>query len=300
MGRNYFLDKDALIDKNDNIFFVLTNYNPYGYVFAYLKYIYTGKGLWKGFDRNLRYYGIRNLLQSRQEFIYEPCFGASFPIKRLSEVKKHLTPEDKIDEIIRKSSTSELDEIILDLISKIDVKNIGITGSILLNIQHSKSDIDFVIYGDKDTEDFFNTFEGFDIDKDWILETSKNYNIPVELAKSLYNKKTRGIYKGIKYSILFVDNKPWQYCKDICIKEGPIKISGDIYGDVRALYYPSTAFLFSNKKTFKILSYEGIYNTVLYGNHKVEIYGMLMECNEDNTIIVGDREIGGYIRPYMQ
>jgi predicted nucleotidyltransferase len=298
MGRNYFLDKDALIDKNGNIYFVLTNYNPYGYIFAYLKYIYTGKGLWKGFDRNLKYYGIKNLLLSRQEFVYEPCFGATFPIKRLSEIRKHFTPEEKVNEIIRKSTNTNLEAIALDLISKINVKNLGITGSILLNIQHQKSDIDFVVYGDKDTDDFFNTFEGFDIDKDWILETSKNYNIPIELAKSLYNKKIRGIYRGVKYSVLFVDNKPWEYCREVCIKKGPIKISGEVYGDTRALYYPSTAYLFSNGKVFKIISYEGIYSSILYGRHKAEIYGMLMKCDE-NTIIIGDREIGGYVRSYM-
>ncbi|AWR97314.1 nucleotidyltransferase [Acidianus sulfidivorans JP7] len=304
MGRSYFLDKDLIIDKDDNIFTIITNYNPPGYVFAYLKYKYEGNGLWKGYNRILKYYGVKNLMQisNTQEFLYEPCYDVKYPVLRTSKVKYHYKPEEKLTEIISKSHYTELEITMLDLLSKLEINlKIGIGGSLLLGIFHSKSDIDFIIYGKKSILDFINNFEGFEPDKEWIYETSRNYSLDLDLVKSIYTKKTRGIYRNIKYSFLFVDDVPWKYCETVCHKMKEIEIEGIIEGgSPNALIYPSSALLHSSNKVYKVVSYEGIFNYVMYLGGKVKVKGMLMKCeDEEDVIIIGDREVGGYIRPIL-
>lgn len=303
MGRSYFLDKDIIVDKNQSIYVVFTNYNPPGYVFAYIKYVYTDKGLWKGYERVLPYYGVKNLLKLNQRFSYEPCYDVSFPILNFSEIRYHYKPEEKFEEILKKSSNTKLEVTMLEIISKIKLNlRIGISGSILLGIHHESSDIDFVIYGKKEIEDFINNFEGFEEDKDWIFETSKNYSLPIDLVKTLYTKKIRGVYKGVKYSFLFVDDQPWKYCENVCRRVGEIELEGEMSGgDVSSLIYPSSTVFYTEKDIYKIISYEGIFNYLMYKGGKAVVKGMLMLCkNGEKLIIIGDRDVGGYIRPIVQ
>lgn len=302
MGRHYFLDKDAIRDKNDNIYFVFTNYNPPGYVFAYIKYVYTGKGIWKGYERVFKYYGVKNLLKLNQKFNYEPCYDVSFPIVNISEIKKHYRPEEKFDEILRNPHNTDVENVLLEIISRINLGlKIGIGGSILLGIHHKRSDIDFIIYGRRDIEEFINNFEGFEEDKDWVFETANNYSLPIDIVRSLYTKKIRGTYKSIKYSFLFVDDKPWKYCDRICKRVKEVEIDGEVESnDINALLYPSIVTFHSGNETYKVISYEGIFNYLLYKGGKVKVKGMLMSCkNDEKAIIIGDREIGGYVRPHM-
>ncbi|BFH73289.1 nucleotidyltransferase [Sulfurisphaera javensis] len=302
MGRDYFLDKDIIIGKDGNIYVVYSNINPFGYVYAYLKYIYTGKGIWKGYERALKYYGVHNLLKVNQEFVYEPCYNVSFPIIYESNVLKHLRPEDKIKEVI-KSPKNILENIALEIYDKIGVRNIGITGSLLAGISHSSSDIDFVIYGIKDGLDFLNSFNGFERDEDWILETSKNYGISIEDAKELYDLRVRGIYKGVKYSFLFVYPYPLKYCDKVCKNVGEGEIVADISDNTYSIFYPSIVVLdnislLKGEITPKTLtSYEGIYSMLLFKSKRIHARGMLMECNNGESIlIIGDRNVKGYVR----
>ncbi len=300
MGRDYFLDKDALLDKQGNVYFVLTNYNPPGYVFAYLKYVYTSKGLWKGYERVLKYYGVKRLLASPQRFEYEPCYGVTYPVLYLSEVKTHIKPEEGLEKVIRESPKEKVYEALVDFIYtyEIDVKKAGITGSLLLGIAHKNSDVDLVIYGYKSADDFVHDFKGFQGDNEWILETASNYGLPVDAVKKLYNNKTRGIYKGVKFSVLFVDDKPKRHCEMVCTQVGEIKTKGTIYGDVKALYYPSSAVLQAEKE-YEVLSFEGIFSSAMFGIHKVSVKGVLMKCDDREVILVGDRKVGGYVIPDM-
>jgi|GEM_PF-305541 len=304
MGRDYFLDKDIIVDKDRNIYLVFSNVNPYGYIYAMLKYVYTGKGLWKGYERVLKYYGVNNMLRLSQEFLMEPCCDVTFPILRLSSVSKHLKPEEKALELIKHASGSKHEISFLELYTALGVRQIGITGSLLAGINHENSDLDIVIYGCEDTLHVMNNFDGFEEDKDWIVETSRNYGLTLDYSKQLYDKRTRGVIKGIKFSILFVDPRPQRPCKEVCKRKGEITITAEVEnGSCDALFYPSKVILHnvnvvSGKVGLKpeiLVSYEGIYSTLLFKSRKIEANGMLVEC-EKPIIVVGDRDVHGYIR----
>ncbi|BCU70419.1 nucleotidyltransferase [Stygiolobus caldivivus] len=304
MGRGYFLDKDVLVDKDWDIYLVYSNVNPYGYVYAMLKYTYTGKGLWRGYERVLKYYGVKNMVRLNQEFSMEPCNGVTFPILKLSRVFKHLKPEEKVTELIRRSPKSMQEAIFLDVYTALGVTEVGVTGSLLVGINHSKSDLDVVVYGCKNALDVMSNFNGFEEDKEWVIETSRNYGLSIDHSRQLYDKRMRGLIKGVKFSILFVDPRPQRPCKDVCKRRGEITIKAELEsGDCKALFYPSEVPLYNvnilsgeTKLRPKILvSYEGIYSALLFSSRKIEAKGMLVEC-ERPIIVVGDRDVPGYIR----
>jgi hypothetical protein len=298
LARNYFLDRDIIVDKLNNVYTILTNYNPPGYIFAYLKYVYTGSGLWKGYDRVLKQYGIHNLVKLEQKFNFESCYDASFPIVYLSEIRTHLKPEEKLNHLLKHSASDDLIYYLIDFIENyVRVSNLGVTGSLLLGNYHKNSDIDLVIYGCKNSLDFIESFKGFEIDKEWIIEANNNYNI--DFADKLYDNKRRGIYKGRRVSILFVDDKPWRYCERICRKLGRVRFKGLISGDCKALFYPAVATVQSSNEyqISTIINYEGVFSSALLGDREVIVEGMLMKCEEENVVIVGDREVRGYIKP---
>ncbi len=296
MERSYFLDRDIVIDKQNNVYTVLTNYNPPGYIFAYLKYVYTGKGLWKGYERVLKEYGIHNLIKIKQRFIFESCYDAYFPVLFKSELHKHLKPEDELKNLIKRSINDDLSYTLLDFVERyVKLTNVGITGSLLLGSYHANSDIDIIIYGCKRSLDFIESFNGFERDQDWITSANNNYNI--DFADLLYSNKRRGIYKGKRISVLFADDKPWRYCEKVCEKLGKIRFSAVVSGGCEALFYPSVATVESGLAS-KIVSYEGVFSNALYGNkRRVLVEGMLMKCEDEKIVIVGDRNVRGFIKP---
>ncbi|MEM0288501.1 MAG: hypothetical protein QXD10_01105 [Metallosphaera sp.] len=295
MGRNYFLDKDAVIDKEDRIGFILTNENPPGYLFGYYKYIYTGEGMWKGYTRILKYYGVHNLMTSPQTFLIEPCYGVEFPVIYRSRIKSHLIPEEGLRKLLNNERKSIFTDTLFSLAGKISITRLGVTGSLLLGIEHKKSDLDLVIYGCKGAEDFLSEFNGFEKDLDWIRETSSNYSLELGSVNTLYDVRTRGVYRGIRYSFLFVDDKPAKYCEDVCKPLGVVDVIGEIKGDCRALFYPSVAELYS-KEYYQIVSWEGIYSMVLYKGGRAKIRGLELECLNGKKILIGDRNVKGYIQ----
>ena len=299
MGRDYFLDKDLIIDVNGNIYLVYTNINPYGYVYAMLKYVYTGKGIWKGYERVLKEYGVKNMLKLNQDFTYEPCYGVSFPTIKKSRIRKHLLPEERLIEII-KSPKDELEEKVVSLYYEAQPKRAGITGSILAGIHHEKSDIDLVVYGCKESVDFLESFSGFDEDKEWVIETSKNYGLSLDHAKSLYDKRVRGVFNGVKFSVLFVNDKVERPCQEVCVRIRKVKFRAEVEADCNALFYPSRVYLHNvsglEEKPSELISYEGIYSLLLYKQRTIEVEGMLINCNGEYKVVVGDRDAQGYVR----
>ncbi len=294
MGREYFLDKDAIIDRQGNIGFVFTNQNPPGYVFGYTKYIYTGRGLWRGYERVLKYYGVHNLVDSPQKFSVEPCYGVEFPVISLSQVRKRLYPEEGFRKILSNERKVDLAPL-FSLLDKIPNIRLGITGSYLIGIEHANSDVDMVIYGCKDAYDFLSTFQGGSPDKEWVADTARNYSLEIEEVKSLYDVRTRGIYRGMKYSFLFVDDKPHPYCRDVCFPVREVTIQGEIQGDCRSLFYPAVAELYS-RDYYEIVSWEGIYSMALFKGGLARIRGLEMNCSGRRVILVGDRRVKGSIR----
>lgn len=281
------LDKDVLLTKDGRIYVVFTNYNPPGYRFAYLKYVMTGKGIWKGYERVLKRYGVHNVLKLDQEFSFEPCFGVSFPIVRLSEVERAFRPRDSLNGLLREAT---LPPQALDLLQTLGTEDLGIGGSYMLGIQHEESDLDLIVYGERKAFELLGAFKGGDVDYEWVKEASENYGLSPEEVKGLYNVQLRGVYKGLKYSVSFVDPRPQKYCDEVCVKLGPFEGEVElVQNQFGALVYPSEVE--AKGPVDRVVSYEGIFSWILFSSKRVKARGMLMSCEGVKTLVLGDRDI---------
>lgn len=304
MGRSCFLDKDIIIDREGNdIFQVITNYDTarMGFVFAMLKYERHEGGLWKGYSRVLKNYGVHNLIKLPQRFEYQPCLDASFPVVYSSQIGTHLKPEEGLDKVIKGKVKEEFSEVILSIVDRVGYQGLGIGGSILTGLYHENSDIDVIVYGNKSLEVYFS-MDYLMRDDEWILETSRNYGIPVEQAKELYDPRRRGIMMGKKVSVNFVDRRTKKICEEVCVQKGKVSFEASVESEqVEALFYPSMVNCDSRSdiKISEVISYEGIFSSLLFNGGRFHIEGILMECDGRNKVIIGDRNFRGNIRRVM-
>jgi predicted nucleotidyltransferase len=298
MGRSYFLDRDLLVSKDDSIYVVIGNAHPMGYALAYLKYV-RGRGPWRGYKRTLRKYGVRNLLSSPQRMEFEPCYDVSFPFLPVSQVKRHLLPEEGLEELLRKPAGPQ-GEALMTLVSTLGAMGLGVTGSMLSGTFHSRSDVDLLVYGCRRS---MEVFKGFQEDLSWVEKASRTYGLSIEEARSLYDVRRRGRIGGVGYSVNFVDDRPKRYCFKVCRRVGEQEIWATLRGNCEALFYPAEVNMEQAEVVrgpslipTKVISYESVYSPLLFIEEKLRIRGMLMDCEGELQLLVGDREVPGYVK----
>ena len=294
------MDRDLVIDSEGRIYTVVGNSHPAGYVYAYLKYIPGEGGPWRGYRRVLRSYGIRNVLALDQEYVLDPRYGVTFPALRRSMIRKHLLPEDKAFQILRRPE-DELEERAAQILSVIGSTEVGITGSLLVGIHHSLSDVDVLVYGCKRALEVMEGFNGFEEDREWLSEGRLTYGI--DDPTPLYSKSRRGKFNGVKYSVNFVSYTPYNP-PGLCEKKGEQVVRTWIQGgDCRSLFNPAIVDLYQVKvlggakvKPEVLVTFEGVYSTLLFRGGEFQVKGMAMECDSENIMVLGDREVGGWIK----
>ncbi|MEM1991816.1 MAG: hypothetical protein QXL13_04195 [Nitrososphaerota archaeon] len=222
-----FRDKDYVETQEEWFFCIVGEEHPHDRVIAYLKYL-PGDGVWsrwgKSFKRTICTYSMQELLDTinflkknkPEHVFYDETIDAEMscvPFNKISKLYRcderlhDMMESDNLDEL--ESKTKELVELIT-AVSGVEIKNMGITGSILLKMHHQRSDIDLVVYGKNNfwkvlhnlhSIDGVKPLDGFRLN-DWIRRTSMKYPIPVSkisrLARLLRNKC---IYKGTPFSI---------------------------------------------------------------------------------------------------
>ena len=236
----------------------------------------------------LKRYGVKNVLNLTQEFSYEPCFGVTFPVVKLAEVVAHFRP---IEATKRLLDGGLLPSVAYELLEELGTDNVGVGGSYMLGIPHSSSDLDLVVYGQKRAFDFLEEFKGGEQDEEWIREASENYSIGESTVRTIYDVRARGVYKGLKYSVSFVDPNPLKPCTEVCRKLGPFEGEVEVEGnEYSALLYPARATVVRGVPD-EVVSYEGVFSMALFKFKRLRLRGMLMECNSRRVLVLGDREV---------
>ena len=222
-----FRDKDYVETREEWFFCVVGESHPPDRLIAYLKYL-PGDGVWsrqgKSFKRTICAYSMQELVntinflkKNKPEYVfYDETVGAEMSCVPLNRISKYYRCDERLLEIVEGSGLDELENKTKELVesitevSGVDIKNMGITGSILLKIHHRRSDIDLVIYGKNNFWKVLQSLHSINDVKpldevrlnEWIVKASAKYPLSVntlsKLAKLLRNKY---VYKGTPFSI---------------------------------------------------------------------------------------------------
>ncbi|NHJ32620.1 MAG: hypothetical protein FK732_07145, partial [Asgard group archaeon] len=209
------LHLDYFMDDMDRICQVLTWHHPADRRLCIVKYD-LGKSYWvsretgKQYKRILKSYSLEGQVDNLQlvkqiepDYLYHSeMYGVDFLAVPFERIKQYYYPELRLQEILQEDT--QLDDLeqkvkilakLLHEHLKIPFENMGITGSILWKGQTEKSDIDFMIYGNKFAQDFNNRFpiifEEFPEIKPMSAEKSSRYaesiarksGIPIALSR---------------------------------------------------------------------------------------------------------------------
>jgi len=133
--------------------------HPPDRVIAYLRYFPSESGsrerlgvkYQKVYDLSAR----AKLLRKRwRQYLYrDPIFNRQFQAVPLEYVTKHYLPTDKLTQLRRTKEPDNMQQAAIDLAeilateAKVPVSKIGVSGSILVDLHRSKSDLDIVLYG---------------------------------------------------------------------------------------------------------------------------------------------------------
>lgn len=263
------------------------------------KYVACEKSAWKRHNLNFcrilsEYgpYGINEAIKnSNIKMIYDPVYRSPMPYVKKESILIYNNPKSVFKENFLNSSKAFKynEESIFDLINDLDIDNIGITGSYALGMQYENSDIDLVIYGEKNSELFYNIF----INKSKIIEC-KNIFGGVFINGPCIQWR-RGAYKNKVYSWIGVPENIASHCKALDNYnriEIPNKVMNlDIKipeGQVSALLYPPCV---KDANGRYIISFEYNAGYLFYRGGNLKISGL----SNDKMIVIGTREYPGKI-----
>lgn len=186
-------DRDYILDKSGNYLKVIGDSQPENYVVSYIKYFESARGM-----RNIngKRYGYNsfvprsfNILKNEtNRMIFSPKHGGLITATPTNEITQIFSAREKVQEILKNNTKASATIIgqslllaLLDMSHNgIDMKNVGITGSFLIDANNDQSDIDLVCYGR----------ETYDKMKKYFKESSliENYE-DGERANFLYHRR---------------------------------------------------------------------------------------------------------------
>ncbi len=156
------IEGDFIEDKNNLIFDVKGLIHPPDRVIAYLRYYPDNEG--KRIRNNGKKYGKVYSLEDREKYLnerfpgyiyFDPVFGVKLEGVPRNQIKKVYSPIDRLQKILSQGSTDDLEKAVIlfaDTLqeeSKIPMEKMGVSGSVLVDLTQPDSDIDIIVYGEK-------------------------------------------------------------------------------------------------------------------------------------------------------
>ncbi|MEM3443063.1 MAG: hypothetical protein QXM86_04320 [Candidatus Bathyarchaeia archaeon] len=196
-----------------------------------------------------------------QYLVYDPVFDEKLCEVPWEDIKHHYKPANRLENLRKNSKLDALESDALNFLkilkksANISWNKLGISGSILTRLHEQTSDIDPVVYGDKNCRKVYETLKTLMQDQ---KSEVKQYS--TEELKKLYafrhkdtkislnaflrteNRKVlQGTFKGHDYFLRLI--KDWSETKEtygsICYKNvGYAKIKAEVEDDSEAIFTP--------------------------------------------------------------
>ncbi len=185
------------------IFFVLGDIHPPGRVWSCLKYV-PGDGLWGSGDtrykRVVKDYTVEEFLGSMRFLetnspgyvFFDHTVGAKVIAPPLSHIRRVYPARERLEELAKIERPHPLEKKLVRLVeilsehSGLRLNYFGVTGSLLLGIQHDNSDIDLLVYGESNLWSVVKTLEELDGRDGINLQRSRGSSSWVRRAASKY------------------------------------------------------------------------------------------------------------------
>jgi len=171
-GNTMMAREGDLIEALDgNIFDVKGLVHPPDKVIAFIRFTPDTKG---ERSRNSQHYKKVYPLQDRYELlkerfpqylVFDHVFNEWLCEVPINKIKTHYEPEKYLNQLRRKKVTQELEKQTLQLAqslkqeASVPWKALGVSGSLLVNLQSKKSDIDLIVYGSANCQKVHNALK---------------------------------------------------------------------------------------------------------------------------------------------
>lgn len=295
---NRYLAKDFVETAEGLVFAVVENGIERGRVLAFLRYWITPSGWQKLSTQEANDY----LQTYHPDYLcYSSPKDAHLHAVAINRITRHYQPEQILQNILQTESDDQVIQdcqqlCLLFANTGLDLENIGVTGSLLINAQQQTSDIDIVIY---DRSVFFKLREQVKklIDQGHLKKLSKTdwqtsyQRRSCELSFSEYvwheqRKYNKAIISDRKVDLNFVDPL-YSEENTTYTKLGPIKIQTQIKDDSKGFDYPAV-FEIDSLEAQVVVSYTATYTGQAFVGERVEIAGQLERADHGlYRIIVG-------------
>ncbi|NHK31478.1 MAG: hypothetical protein FK730_09015 [Asgard group archaeon] len=341
------LHLDYFRDDNERICQTLTWHHPRERRLCIVKYD-LGNSYWKSRETGINYKRIlksysleghqdnlESLKKLEPEYLYKSdVYGVDFLAVPIERIKKYYYPEDRLQEIFStkdeklewlERKVKILAEILHDHL-KIPFENMGITGSILWKGQTKKSDIDFMLYGNKYALQLNDQFPMiFDLfpqiipmdehkTKRYVESMSRKSGLPTFITKKYIALKSwLSLFGETNLSMLFsptVTEIPFQYGDEFFTPIKQVEITCNISKADLGSAYPSIykirdcTLLGEQARSDslpieRILSFEGALTGYFKKDDKIVVRGLLEIVNDKKNnrnfaqIILGTKECIG-------
>ncbi|NOQ93637.1 MAG: hypothetical protein GQ547_03255 [Methylophaga sp.] len=307
-----FLPKDFIQTQEGLIFAVVSYQAHQGKIGCFLRYVVDGNA-WKKLDTE---HANQLLQQSYPQYCYQSDqFDAAFHAVELNDVVEHHRPENKLKDSLQRDAEDHIERKLQQLIPILvrngaDIDSLGLTGSMLIDQQSSKSDIDLVVYG---RDAFQKTREAVRL----AVADGELHLLSLELMEDNFNRRAgelnldefswhdnrkfnKAAIDGTKFDIGMVcladefehDNKQYQ-------KQGSRQFITRVVDDHRAFDFPAV-YLVDDEMTPEIVSFTHTYVGQAKVGEIIEVSGAV-ECDiatgKSRLIIGSTREAEGeYIK----
>jgi predicted nucleotidyltransferase len=301
--------------------------HPPDRVISFLRYVPSDDGERK--RHGVRYRKIYDL-EKRWAFLrehfpeylyFDNHFGRELQAVPMKKVRIHYDPKKKLNELLRDriEDKVEMDAVELARTLKeaagIPIANIGISGSILVGLQESNSDLDLIIYGANSSKKVCQTLrklltEGkilrpYDLDDLKRLYKFRSMEMAMkfeEFCNHEQRKVLQGSYRGRDYFVRCLrdsDGVQDSYESFKCRRLGKARVSAVVSNDLEAIFTPCiyevqnvSVIEGANAALHRLVSYRGRFCEQARTGEKVIAFGELEQVMTSNgeysQLVVGE------------
>ncbi len=308
-----YLPKDFIQTKEGLIFAVVT-YLPQkdGKVGCFLRYIPNGSG-WGKVDTKQ---ANQLLQQSYPQYLYQSTqFDTVFHAVPICDIVKHHQPEQRLHTVLQRPPNDEIERKLHKLIPilvrlGVNCDLLGLTGSMLINQQGEKSDIDLVVYGRNAFQQTRQVVQQAVIERmiDSLNPLSMEDNFQRRAGELSFNefswhenrKFNKAVIDGCKFDIGMVClNETLEDNNTQYQKQGSLTIKTTVVDDYRSFDYPAV-YKVDDVRTPEIVSFTHTYVGQAKIGEKIEVSGTVeknMATGKCRLIVGSSREAKGeYIK----